>query len=193
MPQPRRPAPAGATPSQSARRARPATTRGSDHMIAEAINPGISDAGRNRHCHRAPHMSGGPSPREPGDDCGQIPSDLDRAMRSAARHTRALWARGRVRLCGRRETDEFRQHRPQPSRIRQGASSVISEVRRLFSADEIRTHLARLEREQAERDAETRENLEEDEFPDETPAEAELVRQFATIKDLLTADTLGTS
>src|SRR5208337_2336499 len=70
----------------------------------------------------------------------------------------------------------------------------VSEVRRLFSADEIRTHLARLEREQAERDVETRENPDEDEFPDESPAEAaERVRQFVTIKDLLRADTLGTS
>ena len=36
--------------------------------------------------------------------------------------------------------------------------------------------------------------LHEDEFPDESPAEAaERVRQFATIKDLLNADTLGAS
>ncbi len=69
----------------------------------------------------------------------------------------------------------------------------VSEVRRLFSADEIRTRLARLEREQAERDAETRGNPDEDEFPDESPAEAaERVMRFATIKDILTADTLGT-
>ena len=69
----------------------------------------------------------------------------------------------------------------------------VSEVRRLFSADEIRTHLAQLEREQAERDAETR-DTDEDEFPDESPAEAaERVMLFATIKDLLTADALGTS
>jgi len=33
----------------------------------------------------------------------------------------------------------------------------VSEVRRIFSADETRTHLARLECEQTERDAETRE------------------------------------
>ena len=69
----------------------------------------------------------------------------------------------------------------------------VSEVRRLFSADEIRTHLARLEREQAERDAETR-DTDEDEFPYESPAEAaERVMLFATTKDLLTADALGTS
>ena len=69
----------------------------------------------------------------------------------------------------------------------------VSEVRRMFSADEIRSHLARLEREQIERDAENRET-DEDEFHYESPARAaERFRQFATIKDLLTADTLGTS
>ena len=69
----------------------------------------------------------------------------------------------------------------------------VSEVRRLFSADEIRTHLERLEREETEKDADTR-APNEDEFPDGSPAgAAERVMLFATIKDLLTADTLGTS
>jgi hypothetical protein len=69
----------------------------------------------------------------------------------------------------------------------------VSEVRRMFSADEIRCHLSRLEREQTEREAENRET-DEDEFHYESPARAaERVRQFASIKDLLTADTLGTS
>ena len=69
----------------------------------------------------------------------------------------------------------------------------VSEVRRMFSADEIRSNLGRLEREQIERDAENRET-DEDELHYESPARAaERVRQFATIKDLLTADTLGTS
>jgi len=69
----------------------------------------------------------------------------------------------------------------------------VSEVRRMFSADEIRTQLARLEREQIERDAENS-DPDEDELLCETPAmAAERIRQFATIKDLLTADTLGTS
>jgi hypothetical protein len=69
----------------------------------------------------------------------------------------------------------------------------VSEVRRMFSADEIRSHLARLEREQIERDTENRET-DEDEFQYESPARAaERVRQFATIKDLLTTETLGTS
>ena len=69
----------------------------------------------------------------------------------------------------------------------------VSEVRSMFSADEIRSHLTRLEREQTERDAETRET-DEDELHYESPARAAArVRQFATIKDLLTAGILGTS
>lgn len=66
----------------------------------------------------------------------------------------------------------------------------VSEARRLFSADEIRTHLERLEREETERDAETR-DPDKYEVRDESPAER--VRLFDTIKDLLTNDTLGTS
>src|SRR5271166_3627657 len=45
----------------------------------------------------------------------------------------------------------------------------VSEVRRMFSADEICSHLARLERKQTERDSETRE-MDEDEFHYERPA-----------------------
>ena len=63
----------------------------------------------------------------------------------------------------------------------------------MFSADEIRCHLSRLEREQTEREAENRET-DEDEFQYESPARAaERIRQFATIKDLFTTETLGTS
>jgi len=91
-------------------------------------------------------------------------------MRSGADHARAL-----------------------PVTIRPSPGSFVSEVRRLFSADEIRTHLERLEREETEKDAETR-DPDEYEVRDESPAgTAERVRQFDTIKDLLTADTLGTS
>jgi len=69
----------------------------------------------------------------------------------------------------------------------------VAEVRRMFSADGIRTHLAQLECEQSERYAEDCE-IDEDELPRESPARAaERVRQFATIKELLTAVTLGTS
>jgi hypothetical protein len=66
-------------------------------------------------------------------------------------------------------------------------------VRRMFSADELRVHLAILEREQSERDADLAE-LDEDELLRESPATAAArIRQFAVIKELLTATTLGTS
>ena len=59
----------------------------------------------------------------------------------------------------------------------------VSEVRPMFLADEIRTQLARLEREQIEKDAENS-DPDEDEVLCETPAmAAERIRQFATIKD----------
>jgi hypothetical protein len=67
----------------------------------------------------------------------------------------------------------------------------VSEVRRMFSPDEIRTHMARLEREQTERDADI---SDEDELLRESSAAAaERVQQFTTIKELLTATALGTS
>ena len=69
----------------------------------------------------------------------------------------------------------------------------VSEVRRMFSADELRVHLARLEREQSERDADLAE-LDEDELLRESPDRAAArIRQFALIKELLTATALGTS
>src|SRR6202045_5501488 len=52
----------------------------------------------------------------------------------------------------------------------------VSEVRRMFTSEEIRTHLARLEREQSERAVDV---SEEDELCPESPvAAAERVRQF---------------
>ena len=63
----------------------------------------------------------------------------------------------------------------------------------MFSADELPVHLARLEREQSERDADPAE-LDEDELLLESPERAAArIRQFAMIKELLTATALGTS
>jgi hypothetical protein len=68
----------------------------------------------------------------------------------------------------------------------------VSEVRHMFTPEEIRTHLARVEREQAENDANTAPD--DDELFRESPATvAEQARQFAIIKQLLTAPELGTS
>jgi len=67
----------------------------------------------------------------------------------------------------------------------------ISEVRRMFTPDEIGAQLTRIEREQNEKDEDV---LNEDDPLRESPAKiAERVRQFTMIKELLTATTLGTS
>ena len=75
----------------------------------------------------------------------------------------------------------------------------VAYVRGLFTPQEIRTHLARIAREQREYAA-VNDNEEGDEFDGddelirETPQEiARRVRQFAAIKQLLTAAELGTS
>ena len=68
----------------------------------------------------------------------------------------------------------------------------VSEVRRMFTREEIRTHITRVEREQREKDANAVEG--DDELFRETPATvAEQARQFAIIRELLTAAELGTS
>ena len=67
----------------------------------------------------------------------------------------------------------------------------VSEVRRMFTPDEIGAHLAQIERAPNENDIDV---LEEDDPLRESPAAAEeRVRQFLLIKELLTATTLGTS
>jgi hypothetical protein len=67
----------------------------------------------------------------------------------------------------------------------------VSQVRRMFTPQEIRTHIARVEREQSEK---TGEVSEEDKLTRESPiAAAARAQQFATIKELLTVTELGTS
>jgi hypothetical protein len=65
----------------------------------------------------------------------------------------------------------------------------LSQVRLMFTPQEIRTHIARVECEQHENNAAA---MEDDDLIRESPA-AERARQFATIKGLLTATELGTS
>jgi hypothetical protein len=67
----------------------------------------------------------------------------------------------------------------------------VSRVRRMFTPQEMQTHIARVEREQGKQDIDV---AEDDELIAESPvAAAERARQFATIKELLTAPELGTS
>jgi hypothetical protein len=67
----------------------------------------------------------------------------------------------------------------------------VSQVRRMFTLQEIRSHIARVEREQDEKAGEV---SEEDELHCESPtAAAARAQQFSTIKELLTVTELGTS
>jgi hypothetical protein len=67
----------------------------------------------------------------------------------------------------------------------------VSLVRLMFTPQEIRTHIARVERELHDNSAPV---AEDDDLLQESPATAaERARQFATIKELLTATELGTS
>ena len=69
----------------------------------------------------------------------------------------------------------------------------VSEVRRMFTLDEIRTHMARIEREQQAKDAASSEDDEDETFRESPATVAARTRQFAIIKELLTAQELGTS
>ena len=61
----------------------------------------------------------------------------------------------------------------------------------MFTPEEMRTHIAQLEREQSEKVGDV---SEEDElFRESSAAAAERIRQFTTVKELLTATELGTS
>ena len=89
--------------------------------------------------------------------------------------------------------------RPAALNSRGSCRDFVAYVRGLFTPQEMRTHLARIEREQTEYAA-GNDDEEDDEFDDddelirESPAAAaERARQFAIIKELLTAAELGTS
>ena len=67
----------------------------------------------------------------------------------------------------------------------------VSRVRQMFTAQELEVHLARIERKRRENDLVA---MEDDEAHFENPAAAlERTRQFGLIKELLTANMLGTS
>jgi hypothetical protein len=67
----------------------------------------------------------------------------------------------------------------------------VSEVRLMFTPQEMRTHIARVERELLEKNAATKDD---DDLLQESPTTiAKRAGQFATIKELLTATEFGTS
>jgi hypothetical protein len=67
----------------------------------------------------------------------------------------------------------------------------ISEVRRMFTSEEIGVQLTRIERERKEKNEDVLD--EDDPFRESPTAIEERVRQFTVIKELLTTTTLGTS
>jgi hypothetical protein len=69
----------------------------------------------------------------------------------------------------------------------------VARVRSLFTPEELKTHIARIEHERVAREALSAEIEEEDDPFHESPEAAERTRQFSTIKELLTATGLGTS
>ena len=69
----------------------------------------------------------------------------------------------------------------------------VSMVRSMFTPDELQTHIARVEREQRQRAAAASEDDDDELFPESPAAVAEQERRFAIIKELLTAQALGTS
>jgi hypothetical protein len=66
----------------------------------------------------------------------------------------------------------------------------VSEVRRMFTPDEIGAQLAQIERSQDERNVDV---LQADLLREDPAAVAECVQQFMLVKELLTAPMLGTS
>ena len=67
----------------------------------------------------------------------------------------------------------------------------VAQVRLMFTPEEIRTHIERIEREQIERDANA--TIDDDLLQDSTATSAARTHRFATIKAFLTASQLGTS
>jgi hypothetical protein len=65
----------------------------------------------------------------------------------------------------------------------------VSEVRRMFALEDLRTNLARLESQLCEETSEDEGEL----LPESPGVMAERVRRFKTIQELLMADKLGTS
>ena len=69
----------------------------------------------------------------------------------------------------------------------------VSEVRRMFTPDEIGAQLAQIECSQNERNVDVLEGEEDDLLREGPAAVAECVQQFMLVKELLTAPILGTS
>jgi hypothetical protein len=77
----------------------------------------------------------------------------------------------------------------QHPRFARSLPQFVSEVRRMFAVEDLRTNRARLEREFREETSEEESEL----FPESPAVMAERVKRFMMIQELLIAEKLGTS
>ena len=116
---------------------------------------------------------------------------MDRAVRGDSNDQGSIWTQGSFRLYRRRELINFAEAASRHRDFAQELPRFISEVRRMFTPEEIGAQLTRIEREQNQGEGDV---LDEDDPLGEDPTSiAERARRFMTIKELLTATTLGTS
>jgi hypothetical protein len=109
---------------------------------------------------------------------------------------REIWAEVGVRLSGLGEAVDFARAAEREPELARQLPRFVSEVRRIFEADEIRFHLGRLEREQEAQElvSHDAENFDEDEvFSEDSETSAARARSFILIKQLLLAPQPGTS
>lgn len=125
------------------------------------------------------------------NDRAKLAIRLDGPVRRGRGDQTALRARGRVRLRRGREAAHFAEAAARNPDFARELPRFVSRVRNMFTADEIRTHLARVER------LRRQPVLTDDEFDELDHEDPRLVlekqRQFDLVKELLTSPTLGTS
>lgn len=143
----------------------------------------------------APDAEGASSGRVGGEyERAAVSGCVDRAVRGGSQDQGRAWSEERLRLYRRRKADDVRADRSHAPRIRARPAEARRRDWRLFSSEEIREHLARIEREDREA-TEAASGEEIDDFdevarPEDVAAELE---RYALLKELLTAARLGTA
>jgi hypothetical protein len=88
---------------------------------------------------------------------------------------------------------DFARAAEQKPELAQQLPRFVSEVRRIFTMDEIQNHLARIEREQERAPLGEEEWRDDEEFHEDPKISAVRARSFVLIKQLLLTAQLGTS